>query len=160
MKKGAKGDLLMHHPIRENMTAEPVTITPDVSIADAREIMRAWGMRHLPVTDSSKLVGIISDGDIDRAFSVGKKASSKVADAMTRDPFYVTTRMSVGLVAEVMANNKYGCAVIVDDMERVQGIFTTTDALNILARILREPEEFDFAVLTIKDYLSSHQKAV
>ena len=150
----------MNHPIGKDMTAEPVTISPDVSLTDAREIMRSWGMRHLPVTDSVRLVGILSDGDIDRALALGKRPSAKVAEAMTADPFAVSMDMPIGQVAQVMADNKYGSAVVVDHGGQVRGIFTTTDALYILARVLREPDEIDFAVLKLVDYLKIHQRAV
>lgn len=150
----------MNHSIRQDMTKEPVTISPDVSLQDAQEIMRAWGMRHLPVTDpDKKLIGLLSDRDILRAFALGRKPSTPLGQSMSNNPFAVTGDASIGNVAREMADSKYGCAVVVNREKEVIGIFTTTDALNILARILHDPDEIDFNVLSLEDYLRSHQIA-
>ena len=44
--------------------------------------------------------------------------------------------------------------------DHVKGIFTTVDALHILAKILRDPKDVDFKVLKISDYLVYHRQVV
>ena len=46
------------------MTPDPVTAEPDLDSDDAAELMLSSGFRHLPVVDSSGLVGIISLRDV------------------------------------------------------------------------------------------------
>jgi acetoin utilization protein AcuB len=149
----------MDTKVRTSMTSQPVSIASDVSISDAREVMRSWGMRHLPVVDGTELVGVISDRDILRAFALHKAPATQVADVMTRSPYRVKHDVGVAVVAKTMALNKFGCAIVTDSEERVVGIFTTTDALQLLAKILHEPQERDYRVLRLSEYLS-WQRAV
>ena len=50
--------------IGEIMTLNPVTITPDFSIEDCMHLMTDKFIRHLPVIENNKLIGIISIGDL------------------------------------------------------------------------------------------------
>ncbi len=46
--------------VREWMTADPLTLTPDAAPADAAKIMLDNGFRHLPIVDGERAIGIIS----------------------------------------------------------------------------------------------------
>jgi CBS domain-containing protein len=59
-----------------------------------------------------------------------------VAEAMTPEPYTVVAGASLAEVAEKMAEQKYGCVVIVDARGAVLDIFTTNDALHLLAAAL------------------------
>jgi glucose-6-phosphate 1-dehydrogenase len=48
----------------EWMTADPVTATYDMDIAEAAELMGARGFRHLPVRDGDRVAGIVSQRDV------------------------------------------------------------------------------------------------
>jgi signal-transduction protein with cAMP-binding, CBS, and nucleotidyltransferase domain len=48
----------------EYMTTDPDSVEPDVEVSDAAEWMLAAGYRHLPVTESGRLLGIVSMKDI------------------------------------------------------------------------------------------------
>ena len=50
--------------IREVMTEHPITVTLDNSIEECMKIMSDKKIRHLPVMENEKLVGIISVGDV------------------------------------------------------------------------------------------------
>jgi CBS domain-containing protein len=52
---------------------------------------------------------------------------------MTPEPYSVTPDAPLWEVAKHMAREKFGCAVITDDGGAVVGLFTTTDALHVLA---------------------------
>jgi CBS domain-containing protein len=54
---------------RDAMSSPPVTIASGRSVADAAELMLDEGVSRLPVVDSGHLVGIISEGDLVRAFA-------------------------------------------------------------------------------------------
>jgi acetoin utilization protein AcuB len=47
------------------MTTNPVTVSPTATIADAWDLMTGLEIRHLPVLEKGKLVGIVSDRDLD-----------------------------------------------------------------------------------------------
>jgi CBS domain-containing protein len=50
--------------IRDIMTERPVFVTPDVSIDECMQIMTQKFVRHLPVMENGKLIGVISIGDV------------------------------------------------------------------------------------------------
>jgi CBS domain-containing protein len=51
-------------PVREVMTADPITVTPQESVEECMRIMTEHHIRHLPVLDDGKLVGLVSIGDL------------------------------------------------------------------------------------------------
>lgn len=51
-------------PIGQVMTANPVTVGPDDQVQNCMALMSARGIRHLPVLDGNKVVGVISIGDV------------------------------------------------------------------------------------------------
>ena len=61
-----KGKSSKDTPIRDLMTAHLITVTPDSSIEDCMRIMSGKKIRHLPVLENDKLVGLISIGDVVR----------------------------------------------------------------------------------------------
>ena len=52
--------------VREWMTSEPVTMTPDASPEDAARVMLDNGFRHIPILDGEQIVGIVSIRDVAR----------------------------------------------------------------------------------------------
>lgn len=54
-------------PIRELMTNDVVTISPDQTVQECMEFVTRRKIRHLPVMDGAKLVGIVSIGDLVKA---------------------------------------------------------------------------------------------
>lgn len=98
--------------------------------------MRAWGIRHLPVLDGGKLVGILSQRDalLVETLRDVDPAKVQVEDAMSTELYIVDPNDRLVDVAEAMAEHKYGCAIVKSGREIV-GIFTTVDALRALAGI-------------------------
>ena len=122
--------------IAEVMTDAPHTIRGDAKLSRAYDVMRRFGLRHLPVTDGSTLVGVLSQRDLFFVEGVAGGVDGrveKVAQAMAHDVFCVAPGDLVTDVAREMGEHKYGCAVVVD-RGSVVGIFTATDALRLLAR--------------------------
>lgn len=142
----------------ETMVRDPITIEASVGLLDAQEIMRAWGMRHLPVVDNGKLVGVLSDRDIYRTISLKKTHELSVREAMSDKPYVVSSNQTLCQVAKAMAEHKFGCVVIEGTGGTVKGIFTTTDALYILSQLLEDPDDGKFRVMNLDEYLDSYQK--
>ena len=51
-------------PVRQVMTANPMTVKPGDPLEACMATMSARGFRHLPVLDAGKVVGVISIGDV------------------------------------------------------------------------------------------------
>ena len=56
-------------PVVEWMTKKPTTTSPDTPVREALRVMVDGGFRHLPVTDASKVVGVLSMRDIAKALA-------------------------------------------------------------------------------------------
>lgn len=117
------------------MTTSPVSIQLDAELGVAIELMQKHEIRHLPVLDGERLVGILSDRDLGIIESLVPDEWLRivVAEAMTPSPYAVAASTPVSEVARNMADHKYGCVVVTDEQEAVLGLFTTTDALRLLA---------------------------
>lgn len=64
MKAVARGRDLETTPISEAMTADVLTVRPETSLNEAARSMAARWIRHLPVVDGDRVVGIISQRDL------------------------------------------------------------------------------------------------
>jgi acetoin utilization protein AcuB len=124
--------------ISEHMARYPHVIPPDLGIKDALDMMRELGIRHLPVLQDERLVGVVSERDLKAAVGLPEVKTLNVGDVMKRDVFVASANMQLSEVASEMAEGKLGSAIIVDAGGNVTGIFTTTDALRILAGLAEE----------------------
>lgn len=115
------------------MTPIPFTVAPDDTLLMAHRMMSDHDIRHLPVVSAGRLVGVLSERDVVTWSGHGRPMH--VADAMTPEPYVVSVTTPLHEVARHMARRKLGCAVVVQD-ERVVGVFTTVDALRVLADLL------------------------
>jgi CBS domain-containing protein len=55
---------LLASPVRTAMTPKVITTTRDASVSDLMELMTRHRIRHLPVVEAGRLVGIVSIGDV------------------------------------------------------------------------------------------------
>jgi CBS domain-containing protein len=59
-----KGRSSKDTPVADIMTADPVTITPQHTVAECMRIVTDKRIRHLPVVEGGKLIGMVSIGDL------------------------------------------------------------------------------------------------
>ncbi|HJZ85744.1 MAG TPA: CBS domain-containing protein [Polyangia bacterium] len=130
----------MNLTIEAFMTPMPHSIGPDQTLTAAHEMMRNHDIRHLPVLQAGRLVGILSQRDLHLVETLEDVDPNDVTveEAMTLDPYTVGPRAHLRTVATAMAEHKHGSAVVMRD-GRVVGIFTTVDALRALASLIAEP---------------------
>jgi acetoin utilization protein AcuB len=134
--------------MRERIQRNVMTISPDASFFEARNLIHDKGIRHLPVVDKdNRLVGILTDRDIRRAapsdattlsvhelnYLLGKL---KVSAFMTPKDKLITITPDTLIEEAVqrMSDHKIGCLPILEG-EKLYGIFTETDALNHLVDV-------------------------
>ena len=130
------GDMLMP-AISRYMTAHPYTIERTATMAEAHRLMRAHLVRHLPVLDQGKLVGIVTQRDLYLLETIADfdLESVPVGEAMTEQPFSVTSDAPLDEVVTTMSDKRYGSAIVLG-RHGVEGIFTGTDACRALAEVL------------------------
>lgn len=124
--------------VRKYMTTTPHTIGRDQTLNFAQNILREHNIRHLPVLEGGKLVGILSERDVAlvEALKDVDPAQVEVGDAMSQQVFTVRPDAPLDEVADEMASHKYGSALVVDN-GKVVGVFTTVDAMQALSELLK-----------------------
>lgn len=125
--------------IQKYMTMAPHTIGAEQSLAKAEKFMREYGIRHLPVLQGGRLVGILSDRDVKLVETFRDVDPEKVTveDAYTPDPYITRPDAPLDEVSTAMMERKYGC-VLVADNKKLVGIFTWIDALRAMSEILNQ----------------------
>lgn len=121
-------------PIERFMTNVLVVIGPRQPLTEATRLMRTHRVRHLPVMEHGKLLGLVSQRDVHLIETLDGVDPSRVLveEAMTREVFSVEPDEPVDRVARAMAEKRIGSAVV-SHGERLLGLFTTVDALRALA---------------------------
>jgi acetoin utilization protein AcuB len=128
------------HPIARYMTSSPHSVGLEQPLDVAHRMMKEHGIRHLPVLEAGKLVGLLSQRDLylTEALEPMDTKSVRVDQAMTQDAYCVTRDESLESVATTMAERKLGCAVVMDG-PKVVGLFTTVDALRAIVALVQKP---------------------
>lgn len=132
--------------VEKRMSRQVVTVQPDIQITKARSLMAQEKIQQMPVVKNGKLVGLISERDILKAYpssvttlSVWEIASLlekiKVKDIMVKNVLTVQEKTPIEQAARIMVDNKIGSLPVMrgDD---VVGIITESDLFNVMLEML------------------------
>jgi acetoin utilization protein AcuB len=132
------------------MTPFPYFVNSDDTIAEVEQLMDEHHIRHIPVQQDGRVVGIISERDIYRLLEQflprGQKEQIRARDIMIAEPYVVSFDVPLNEVALEMARRHIG-SVIVLHHEKLAGIVSATDICRILAEIF----EAEFSAGTVDD---------
>ena len=132
------------------MTAYPVTVTPQTTVAEALDLMRDMDIRHLPVVDGGALVGMLSDRDLaylnvgglltdQGAEGVRRKLATPVIKLMRPDVICVEPETDLSDVVELLIEHKIGAVPVVrPDTRAVLGIVSYIDVLRAVQEELED----------------------
>ena len=119
------------------MTPFPHSVDIDDRLETAIDLMRAHNIRHVPVTQESRVVGVITDRDIKAAQRLLPELQSfPVRTAYEDTPYVVDIDTRLDAVLAAMAERQIGSA-IVTRREKLVGVFTCVDACRAFAAHLR-----------------------
>jgi len=132
--------------VKNKMTGNPFTISPDQTIPEAQEIMMQNGVKRLPVLKNGKLVGIVSKEDIERyspskatTLSMGEitylLTKTKIKQIMSKNLVTISPNALLEEAATLMRDNKVGFLPVVDDGKLV-GIITESDIFDSFIELL------------------------
>ncbi len=123
--------------VSEHMTSGPFAVGPNEPMSSAERLMKKYDLHHLPVWTDGKLVGIVSEADVQlvRTISAGQLDAVTVGAAMTRNVYAPSLSTPLVEVVRTMAERRIGSAVVVDG-GRIVGVFTATDAMRVLVDAL------------------------
>ncbi|MGY4224062.1 CBS domain-containing protein [Bradyrhizobium sp. USDA 4503] len=110
------------------MTPDVQLCTPDDTLRDAAEAMAALGVGLLPVTDSERLVGMITDRDIAlRGIGMGRGPDSRVGDVMTAEVKYCFEDQELDDIAQNMGAIQVRRLPVLSRDKRLVGIIALGD---------------------------------
>jgi CBS domain-containing protein len=132
--------------VRDVMTTPVASVSSKTSLLDAALLLRGSATRHLPVVEEGRLVGLLTDRDLQRCapsrlIPITEDAYNEVfantlvERVMTRDPQTVSSATPLKDAVSQMQQTKYGCLPVVDNGALV-GILTRGDLIDTLENLL------------------------
>lgn len=137
--------------VREWMTPNPICALPEMTVPEAHKLMSEKRIRRLPVVKDSRLVGIVTLGDVRGAepseattlsiFELNYLLSKLTLDRiMTRHPVTIRPDETVYDAARLMLQKKIAGLPVVEG-ERVVGILTESDVFRMIVRLWEHEAE-------------------
>ncbi len=135
--------------VEDLMTKKVFTVEPHDMIDRVFFLIHYEKVRHLPVIEKGKVVGIVSDRDLYKALGPKSNSNSiasegttelhvlpkKVAHIMHRGVITVQTDTYASKAASLMADNKIGALPVVNGKNKLVGILSATDILKVFAKL-------------------------
>ena len=159
--------------VSERMATDLITVGPELSIFEAKELMGEKNIRHLPVVDKKgKLLGIVSDRDMrdampstllkkpDYEVTLGKIGGYPVSDIMTAKPLSIYPYYTLQDTLLVMQKKKVGAMPVVDEEGYLKGILSTRDLLKAFVNVLNIDEPGTLLCIVVKEQSGQMKKIV
>lgn len=122
------------------MTPDPVTVSPQSSVAEARRLLDNHVIHHLPVVEDGRLVGVISSSDFlklylfDDAMTLFSRAT--VDQIMETNVIVLSKRATLRDAAEKLAMGNFHALPVVGRHRKLVGIVTSSDLIGELLNIM------------------------
>jgi acetoin utilization protein AcuB len=138
MKTKARQAAKKSPTVGQHMTPCPHTIQPNRSLTAATKVMRENQIRHLPVIERGRVIGVISQRDvlIMETLPGVNPTDVRVEEAMVSEVYTVEPETPLAEAIDTMIERRVGSAIVCEG-DDVVGVFTTVDALGALRQLLR-----------------------
>jgi acetoin utilization protein AcuB len=121
------------------MTSFPYFAHTEDSALKLEKIMDQRGIRHLPIQDDGRLVGIVSERDlhhvVNRSAGAEEKERVRARDIMVAQPYVAGFNTPLNEVLAEMARRRIGAAIITR-RGKLAGILSTMDVCRVFAEYL------------------------
>ncbi len=121
--------------IKEIMKTDLTSISPETKLSDAYSIMHKKNIRHLPILEKNKLIGIVTDRDLRLSTSRLAKHPFEPEEAVKKIMSHPvqTTHPSdpIESAAQLMRELRIGCLPVIEE-NQIVGMVTITDMLDAL----------------------------
>ena len=131
--------------IKNWVTREVVTISPEASVKEAFGLMKSLGIRHLPVIKEGVLKGIVTDRDLRRpklsdVFKTWHDLyrisdDIQVEDIMVTPVLTIREEDLIQEAAEIMVQKRIGALPVIDSRGKLAGIITESDILRAFVAV-------------------------
>lgn len=128
--------------IHDIMSTKIITVSASDVAEQARNLMRDNGIHHLVITQGHRLLGVLSDRDVN-----GQSSTAPVGAFMTKDVATIAPDATLREAAGMMDGSIIGCLPVMKDGE-LQGIVTMRDLVHALAKgSMRPPASTERVIL-------------
>jgi acetoin utilization protein AcuB len=121
------------------MTSFPYFVEADDSVRKIEKMMDDHNIRHLPVQEKGRVVGIVTERDLHhaimRAASPEEKGKVKARDVMVGEPYAVVFNTPLNEVVAEMAKRRIGSAIVLRH-GKLAGVLSAVDVCRIFAEYL------------------------
>jgi CBS domain-containing protein/anti-sigma regulatory factor (Ser/Thr protein kinase) len=145
-------ELVYEVRVKEVMTSEVVTVSPDTTMRELMRILRTKKISGVPVVDGGDLIGIISLEDLVKAVADRQRPQDTVGNRMTRKVVFVRADELAVQAVNLFAQHGYGRLPVVDNDGKLVGILTGSDITRGLLRVLSQRYQAE----EIRRYRASH----
>ncbi len=146
--------------IKSLMIANPITITLESSIREAIELMKANGIRHLPVvSERNTLEGFVTLADLKQGLIPSMVADLSLSDLMIKDPITVNPDDHIEVAAKLIYEHKIGGMPVVSGA-KVVGIITESDILRAFIDMMGILTSSSRVDVVIRDEPGAFKKAL
>jgi len=122
------------------MQTEFVTLRPSDRLDFADDVMKLGRIRHMPVAEGNRVVGVVSQRDLlaaslSRVMEIDPRdhrsflRSVEISEVMSKPVITIEPDRTIREAAELMIRHKIGCLPVVDSLGTPVGLITETDLL-------------------------------
>jgi acetoin utilization protein AcuB len=116
------------------MITEVITASPEDTVEDAIQLMRRFSIRHLPIVENGKLVGLVTESNL-RAYLSPEKLQLPLKEVMILNPITIDPETSIDEAARIIYKYKIGGLPVITEGKLV-GIITITDILEAFIELM------------------------
>ena len=137
--------------VSDYMTRKVLTATPEDGVRETFFRMREARVRHLPVLDGARLVGMLSDRDLRRPDWVDEAPdlshdyqlddNLSVGDLMTRNPVAVHTYDDLARACALINRHGFGALPVLNKGDHLVGILSKADLIRAFSQLLESRHE-------------------
>lgn len=115
--------------VQSIMTKTVVSASPDATVREAIQLIDDNDIRHLPIVEDGRLVGIVSDRDLRAYERSDERLAIPVGEVMTQEPVCMEVGESLASVIDIMLEYKIGALPVVGEEGELVGIVSYIDVL-------------------------------
>jgi acetoin utilization protein AcuB len=147
--------------VSKKMKRDVITVTKNERMTTAKKILQEKNIRHLPVVDGKKLIGLVTNMDIRKAEASPATSLEirelhylldklTVGEIMTKNVITVSPDISVEEATTLLHDNKIGCLPVIEDGNLV-GMLSENDVMEILIEVMGMKEKGSRLEILLED---------